>query len=108
MNLFGCLFPCALENSWWSIGNDSCMTEEYLRGRMGVNASNMAAGEPGSNGPPGLGLAAGMGDSMSPAGYRHAPPPDQMGVIVRLVKKYHATVMNLTMTYIVTEKERRK
>lgn len=87
MNLFGCLFPCALDNSWWSIGNDNCMTEEYLQGRMGVNASNMpAVGDPAATGQPSA-TGGPLGDGMSPAGYRHQLPPEQLGVVVRERKK---------------------
>lgn len=90
MNLFGCLFPCALENSWWSIGNDNCMTEEYLRSRMGVNTSNMGPVD-GSTGGSTIPAAIGSGsDSTSPAGYRHPPPPHEFtsqGVIIRERKK---------------------
>ncbi|XP_022914919.2 BTB/POZ domain-containing protein 7 [Onthophagus taurus] len=74
MNLFGCLFPCALERNWWSVRSDPCMTEEFVH-RMGVNASTTSSGEPGGT-PAGVGLT----DSMP--GYR-----DAMGVIVRERKK---------------------
>ncbi|XP_017780233.1 PREDICTED: BTB/POZ domain-containing protein 7 isoform X2 [Nicrophorus vespilloides] len=42
MNLFGCLFPCALQHSWWGVGSEQCMTEEFVH-RMGVNASSASA-----------------------------------------------------------------
>nr|CAI5836975.1 unnamed protein product [Callosobruchus analis] len=51
MNLFGCLLPCALQHSWWSVGSEQCMSEGFAR-RMGVNAST-APGD------------AGMGNAMS-------------------------------------------
>lgn len=70
MNLFGCLFPCALQHSWWSVGSEQCMTEEFVS-RMGANASSAAAGD--SGGLPGMGLT----DPSIPV-YR-----DSMGVIVR-------------------------
>lgn len=87
MNLFGCLFPCTLENGLWPIRNDNCMTDEFLRTRMGVNTSNMGPGDGTSSG----GLSAGLGgESTSPAGYRH-PPQDQSGVIVRNERKKKMT-----------------
>lgn len=45
MNLFSCLFPCALQHSWWGVENDQCMTEEFVL-RMGVNASTAAGVDP--------------------------------------------------------------
>lgn len=78
MNLFGCLFPCALQNSWWSVGNDQCMTREYV-GRMGVSASNIP---PDSVNVP---INMGMAESISPSACR--PSAEQMGVIVRERKK---------------------
>ncbi|CAH0562441.1 unnamed protein product [Brassicogethes aeneus] len=74
MNLFGCIFPCALQHSWWSIGgNEQCMSEEFVH-RMGVNASSAPGTEPNS-------VTNGMGDSCGP------PFRDTIGVVVRERKK---------------------
>lgn len=63
MNLFGCLFPCALQHNWWSVGNEQCMTEEFVH-RMGVNASTV--------------------NTVDPDGYQgNLGLTDAMGVIVR-------------------------
>lgn len=70
MNLFGCLFPCALQHSWWSVGSEQCMTEEFVN-RMGANTSTAAASDSGIV--PGIGFT----DS-SISAYR-----DSMGVISR-------------------------
>lgn len=72
MNLFGCLFPCALQHSWWSVGNEQCMSEEFVH-TMGVNASSTPGTDNGSV-PLGLGV-----DS--------TPFRDPNGVIVRERKK---------------------
>lgn len=72
MNLFGCLFPCALQHNWWTVRSDPCMTQEFVQ-RMGVNASTANSGDPGN-----ISGTITLTDSMPV--YR-----DAMGVIVRYV-----------------------
>lgn len=74
MNVFGCLFPCALQHSWWSVGNEQCMTEEFTH-RMGVNTSTVQSTDTG------LVTSSFGGESCTPA-YR-----DTMGA-VRLVRLF--------------------
>ncbi|KAK9889067.1 hypothetical protein WA026_004339 [Henosepilachna vigintioctopunctata] len=66
MNLFSCLFPCALQHSWWGIENEQCMTEEFVL-RMGVNTSTAAGVDP----------ALGLNDTTGPT----------IGVLIREKKK---------------------
>lgn len=71
MNLFGCLFPCALQHSWRSGENQQCMSER-LTHRMGVNASTSPGNDPTM-------VPVNLGNESSVTGYR-----DTIGV-VRLV-----------------------
>ncbi|KAJ8981490.1 hypothetical protein NQ317_007016 [Molorchus minor] len=71
MNIFGCLFPCALQHTWWSVGSEQCMPDEFT-GRMGVNASTVPGNDP---------LSSGLGSDCVPA-YR-----DTIGVLRERKKK---------------------
>ncbi|CAH1153456.1 unnamed protein product [Phaedon cochleariae] len=73
MNLFGCLFPCALQHSWWSVGSEQCMPEEFTH-RMGVNAST----SPGTD----ASLVAGFGGDTCTTVYR-----DTIGMVRERKKK---------------------
>ena len=74
MNLFGCLFPCALQYSWWNANTEVCMTEEFVH-RMGVNSSTANTGDSDN-----ISGTVTLSDSSAPA-YR-----DAMGAIVRYVR----------------------
>ncbi|KAJ8923731.1 hypothetical protein NQ315_010312 [Exocentrus adspersus] len=74
MNLFGCLFPCALQHSWRSGENQHCMSER-LTNRMGVNASTSPGNDPSL-------VPAGLGSDSSMTGYR-----DTIGVVRERKKK---------------------
>ncbi|XP_018571311.1 BTB/POZ domain-containing protein 7 [Anoplophora glabripennis] len=74
MNLFSCLFPCALQHSWRSGENQQCMSER-LTHRMGVNASTSPGNDPTM-------VPANLGNDSSVTGYR-----DTIGVVRERKKK---------------------
>lgn len=73
MNLFGCLFPCALQHSWWNVRSDLYLSEEFTQ-RMGVNAST----SPGTD----ASLVSGIGGESFSIVYR-----DTIGVVRERKKK---------------------
>lgn len=67
MNLFSCLFPCALQHSWWNVRSDQYLSEEFTH-RMGVNAST----SPGTD----ASLVSGLGGDSCTSVYR-----DTIGIV---------------------------
>ncbi|CAG9855347.1 unnamed protein product [Phyllotreta striolata] len=73
MNLFSCLFPCALQHSWWNVRSDQYLSDEFSQ-RMGVNAST----SPGTD----ASLVSGLGGDSCTSVYR-----DTIGIVRDRKKK---------------------
>ncbi|XP_018335023.1 BTB/POZ domain-containing protein 7 isoform X2 [Agrilus planipennis] len=86
MNLFDCLFPCALQHSWWNIGSEHCMSQEFVNS-MGVNSSVAAAGD--------VGNSPGNSGFTDMSAYR-----DTVGIMIRERKKKIAGLSTLKKKFI--------